>query len=124
MARTEGLSGSDIATMVADALLQPVRELEEATHWRTTQGGGVTPCAASDPGALRRSLSELLPQQVTVPLLPSELDWYPPPPSSQVCPREACVSDFLLALEHAQRTVGEADLARFQEFTLTLGQTG
>ena len=72
--RTEGLSGSDIATVVADALLQPVRELEDAAHWRPTQEGGVTPCAASDSGALRRSLSELLPQQVTVGvlLLPSE----------------------------------------------------
>ena len=62
--RTEGLSGSDIATVVADALLQPVRELEDATYWRPTSGGGFTPCTTSEPGALRRSLSELLPQQV------------------------------------------------------------
>ena len=33
---TEGYSGSDISNIVADALLQPVRELETASYWKQT----------------------------------------------------------------------------------------
>ena len=33
---TEGYSGSDVANFVADTVLQPIRELEVASHWRRT----------------------------------------------------------------------------------------
>ena len=33
-ARTEGFSGSDIAVVVKDVLMQPIRLLKEATHFR------------------------------------------------------------------------------------------
>jgi SpoVK/Ycf46/Vps4 family AAA+-type ATPase len=32
--RTEGFSGSDIATVVKDVLMQPIRLLRDATHFR------------------------------------------------------------------------------------------
>jgi vacuolar protein-sorting-associated protein 4 len=32
--RTEGFSGSDIAVVVKDVLMQPIRLLKEATHFR------------------------------------------------------------------------------------------
>lgn len=32
--KTEGYSGSDISTVIADGLLEPVRELEMARHWK------------------------------------------------------------------------------------------
>ena len=32
--KTEGYSGSDISTIVSDALLEPVRELETTQHWK------------------------------------------------------------------------------------------
>ncbi len=31
---TEGYSGSDIANFVADAVLQPIREIEGAAYWK------------------------------------------------------------------------------------------
>ena len=31
---TEGYSGSDLANVTADALLQPVREMEAAQYWK------------------------------------------------------------------------------------------
>lgn len=66
VSRTEGYSGSDIATCVADALLEPVRELEGAQFWRA--GGQLfTPCPASDPRAVRCSLGDLPPHQVVIP---------------------------------------------------------
>ena len=36
--RTEGLSGSDLANCTSDALFEPVRELQCATHWKQTPG--------------------------------------------------------------------------------------
>ena len=36
--KTEGFSGSDIATCAADAVLQPVRELESSNYWKYDKG--------------------------------------------------------------------------------------
>ena len=36
--KTEGYSGSDISTVISDALLEPVRELESAQYWKPVQG--------------------------------------------------------------------------------------
>ncbi|KAF8072928.1 SKD1 [Scenedesmus sp. PABB004] len=54
--RTEGFSGSDVSTMVKDVLMQPIRLLRDATHFRkikhpVTGGDSYEPCAPSAPGA-------------------------------------------------------------------------
>lgn len=36
--QTEGYSGSDLAALTQYALLQPIRELEHATHWAFKKG--------------------------------------------------------------------------------------
>lgn len=36
--KTEGFSGSDIATCAADAVLQPIRELESSRYWKYEKG--------------------------------------------------------------------------------------
>ena len=70
LACSEGYSGSDIATCVADALLEPVREMETAGHWRRLEeeeeagGWGMVPCSPSEPGAVEQSLADLSPLQV------------------------------------------------------------
>ncbi len=65
VSRMKGYSGSDIATCVADALLEPVRELERACYWKPVKGGAMfVPCGSGEPGAVQRSLSDLLPHQV------------------------------------------------------------
>ena len=38
--KTEGYSGSDIATFCSDAAMMPVRELEGASHWKVLTGEG------------------------------------------------------------------------------------
>ena len=38
---TAGFSGSDIATCTADAVLEPVRELETCKYWKLTKGNNV-----------------------------------------------------------------------------------
>ncbi|RKO82703.1 hypothetical protein BDK51DRAFT_17993, partial [Blyttiomyces helicus] len=37
--RTEGFSGSDIAVLVRDALMEPVRKVQMATHFKVVSGG-------------------------------------------------------------------------------------
>jgi vacuolar protein-sorting-associated protein 4 len=37
--RTEGFSGSDINTVVKDVLMQPIRLLRDATHFRKVRAG-------------------------------------------------------------------------------------
>jgi SpoVK/Ycf46/Vps4 family AAA+-type ATPase len=38
-AATDGFSGSDVAVVVKDVLMQPIRLLREATHFRKVGGG-------------------------------------------------------------------------------------
>ncbi|XP_064388437.1 vacuolar protein sorting-associated protein 4A-like isoform X2 [Halichondria panicea] len=123
LCQTDGFSGSDIATCVADALMEPVRELEHTTHWKLTtptnksysEGGELSsppsgcgpvyvPCDPVDVGAEALSISDLLPQQV--------------------CPRPVCLLDLLKALERSHRTVSPEALERYQQFTLKFGQSG
>lgn len=62
-ASTEGYSGADIKIIVRDALMQPVRLLQTATHFKTISGPSpkdplvtvndlLTPCSPGDPGAM------------------------------------------------------------------------
>lgn len=61
-----------MAICVTDALLQPVRELEQATHWKagaTTEDGDAssimfTPCAEQEQDARKCLLDDLPSQQV------------------------------------------------------------
>jgi SpoVK/Ycf46/Vps4 family AAA+-type ATPase len=46
-ARTEGFSGSDISTVVKDVLMQPIRLLRDATHFRKVCGAHVVCFPAS-----------------------------------------------------------------------------
>jgi vacuolar protein-sorting-associated protein 4 len=62
-AATPGFSGSDIAVLVKDVLMQPVRKTQEATHFkqiRTPEGNTVLePCSPGTPGAIAATLQEL-----------------------------------------------------------------
>ncbi|KAL0227572.1 hypothetical protein RCL1_003716 [Eukaryota sp. TZLM3-RCL] len=75
--RTEGFSGADINILVRDALYQPVRTLQTATHFKKTTGPCpddpdtivddlLVPCSPSDPGAQEISLMDIPPNKVAV----------------------------------------------------------
>ena len=42
-AKTEGFSGSDLASCVSDALFEPLRELRETHFWEITTGMAIEP---------------------------------------------------------------------------------
>ena len=61
---TQGYTGCDIAHLASEALLRPVRELDGARHWMPVGGQLLQPCSPSLPGAMMKSLCDLLPEQV------------------------------------------------------------
>ncbi|CAH1251553.1 VPS4B [Branchiostoma lanceolatum] len=99
--RTQGFSGSDIATVILAALFEPIRDLQLATHWRQTTGDCWTPCASQDVGAVQGRLGEM--------------------PSDQVVPRDVCLKDFVKSLAAAHNTVSQGELQKFQDFSSSLG---
>ncbi|XP_028624466.1 vacuolar protein sorting-associated protein 4A isoform X1 [Grammomys surdaster] len=61
--KTEGYSGADISIIVRDSLMQPVRKVQSATHFKKVCGPSrtnpsvmiddlLTPCSPGDPGAI------------------------------------------------------------------------
>ena len=56
---TEGFSGSDVAIVVRDALMQPIRAIQSATHFRELEDGKVTPCSPGAPGAKEMTWMEV-----------------------------------------------------------------
>jgi len=69
---TEMYSGSDIATLVKSALMEPVRKCNRARYFCEVREGPVTkyaPCAPSEQGAMRRNLLDLPAGSLKVPEL-------------------------------------------------------
>ena len=100
--KTEGYSGSDISTVVRDALMQPVRKVISATHFKRAEGGKWTPCSPGDSAAVEKSWSEV------------ESDGLQEPPLR--------LNDFLKSLESVRSTVTEGDVKRHDEWTKESGK--
>lgn len=104
-AESEMYSGSDIAVVSNDALMQPVRKCQNATYYKNTPDGGVTPTFPSDKEGF--------------PMKMYDID----PPSKLRVP-DITVADFLKALTNCRPSVGKEDLTRFEEWTAEFGQEG
>mmetsp|Transcript_1643 Transcript_1643/g.3132 ORF Transcript_1643/g.3132 Transcript_1643/m.3132 type:complete len:440 (-) Transcript_1643:932-2251(-) len=104
-------SGSDIKVMVQDALMEPIRTLQAATHFksvRVKEDGVVKeyyePCSPGDPDGREVSLMDLDPVKVRAP--------------------EVCLHDFEKVLRNSKPTVGEKDLEDHRKFTEEFGSEG
>lgn len=110
---TEGFSGSDISNIVRDALMEPVRTMQTATHFKQIPHPekpgeiGFLPCSPMDPNA----------QAMTLFQIPAEH-------RANVIVMPLCMADFIRCLENARPSVGQEDIERHVEWTEEFGQEG
>ncbi|KAI8323259.1 AAA-domain-containing protein [Martensiomyces pterosporus] len=103
--RTDGYSGSDIAVIVRDALMQPIRKVQLATHFKQGQQREYwTPCSPGDPQAVEKTWSEVSGDEL----------WEP----------DLTLQDFLKAVKNSRPTVNDEDLKKQIDFTNDFGQEG
>ena len=104
--KTEGFSGADIAILVRDAMLQPIRRCSSATHFKRVSGKFWTPCKPDDPDPTKqaRNLMSI--------------------PSAELQAPTVIWEDFENALANARSSVGTADLQRQEEWTAQFGMDG
>ena len=106
--RTEGYSGSDIATLTQDAIYEPIRKCESATHFMRVNKNGkdyYIPCSPSSPGAIQMKMHDMSNPEMLL-------------------PPDVCYEDYILALKKIKATVNEKDLEKQEEFTREFGQEG
>ncbi|KAJ1073288.1 hypothetical protein K5549_016691 [Capra hircus] len=111
--KTEGYSGADISVIVRDSLMQPVRKVQSATHFKKVCGPSrtnpsimiddlLTPCSPGDPGAM-------------------EMTWMDVPGDKLLEP-VVCMSDMLRSLATTRPTVNAEDLLKVKKFSEDFGQ--
>ena len=109
---TENYSGSDISVAVREALMEPIRKVQSADHYKyisntvdgVTYNDFLTPCRPMDRGAM-------------------EMNWATVPGDKLIEP-QVTHFDFEKALANARPSVNADDLKRFQDFTNDFGQEG
>eukprot|EP00741_Cyanophora_paradoxa_P007363 tig00001126_g7122.t1 len=103
-ARSEGMSGSDVGIVVRDAIMEPVRTCQAATHFKQVVEQGQAmwePCSPGEPGAVEKSLSDVDPRALKPPVV--------------------TMTHFLRALMNVKPSVGTKDLEAQEKFTREFG---
>lgn len=104
---TEGYSGSDISIAVQDALMQPVRKIQSATHYKKVLVDGeekLTPCSPGDQGAQEMTWVDVDGEKLLEPPL--------------------TLKDFVKAIKSSRPTVSPEDLEKNEEWTRMFGSEG
>ena len=110
---SEGFSGSDIFVVVRDALMQPVRKVQTATHFKQVQRVDErsdqvslywTPCSPGDQGAVEKNWMDVDGHTLLEP--------------------ELTLQDFMKSLSKARPSVSEKDITEHRKFTEDFGQEG
>ena len=109
---TAGFSGSDIAVVVKDVLMMPIRKTQDATHFKRikTDGGDeiMMPCSPGDREAFEATLAGLADEGKAAMVM------VPP----------ITMADCRKALLRARPTVSEDDLVMYSKFTSEFGEDG
>ncbi|XP_034425002.1 vacuolar protein sorting-associated protein 4B-like [Hippoglossus hippoglossus] len=113
--KTDGYSGADISVIVRDALMQPVRKVQSATHLKRVRGPSrtdpnaimdnlLTPCSSGDRNAIEMSWMDVPGEKLLEPIV--------------------CMSDMQRSLTSTKPTVNDQDLDKLKKFTDDFGQEG
>ncbi|CAH2242850.1 jg26484 [Pararge aegeria aegeria] len=114
-AKTEGYSGDDISIVVRDALMQPVRKVQSATHFKKVTGPSptdlnvivkdlFTPCSPGEPGAIEMTWMDVQSNKLGEP--------------------PVTMSDMLKSLATSKPTVNNDDMIKLKKFLEGFGQKG
>lgn len=112
---SEGFTGSDIATVVHDAIMQPVRMVQTATHFKLASGPSrenpdviahdlLTPCSPGDPYACEMTWADV--------------------PGDKLLEPDITMRHFQRSLSTTRPTVGPDDLKKHMQWTKDFGQEG
>ncbi|XP_049849562.1 vacuolar protein sorting-associated protein 4-like [Schistocerca gregaria] len=111
---TEGYSGSDIAVVVREALMRPIRMVQSATHFKNVvapdrrnpaiQKTYWEPCSPGDPEGVPMSWMDIEGDALLEPLV--------------------TISHLFKALKSTKPTINSEDLNRYTQFTAEFGQDG
>ncbi|XP_039263100.2 vacuolar protein sorting-associated protein 4B-like [Styela clava] len=113
--QTKGYSGADISIVVREALLNPIRKIQQATHFKRIRGPSqddaniivddlLVPCSPGENGAIEMSWSDV--------------------PGDKMCEPKVCMQDMLSAIANVRPTVSEDDMKQLREFTQSFGVEG
>ncbi|EGC37961.1 hypothetical protein DICPUDRAFT_46137 [Dictyostelium purpureum] len=111
---TDGYSGSDIGSLVKDAIMQPVRAVQTATHFKRVRAP-----SREDPSVMAEFLTPCSPGDP----LAEEMTWVDIE-GSQLKEPEITLADCLKSIRAIKPSVNKADLERYVEFTNDFGQDG
>ena len=101
---SEGYSGSDIAIVVNEALMMPVRKCQSGKRFKQTADGGWTPTYPSDPQGKDMTLMDMDPKLLR-------------------CP-DVVLDDFMQAIARIKPSVNEDDITEHIKWTEEFGQDG
>lgn len=101
---SEGMSGSDISVVVREALRQPVRRCQEATHYLALPDGKYMPVPPGTPGARPMGIMDVPKGCLRVP--------------------PVTIGDFYNVMRRAKASVGAEELTKYDKWTMEFGEEG